>query len=206
MDLEARSSACAPRVTMCSRRRSMAAASATHSSEPGSPMRHTPRRSPKLFWFEDLKDVVIVGTSSGGMVMARFPSWPGSHFPRRLRRRAGTFRRREDPRHRQGPTTAIDTPLALGPTREDADGRLFAGLDAATRELGRRPRDAASCGRLQAAGEARKVLGPAVESLGALLQSGAQPRRGAYPPRRDKLKAQMACDRHGSLPDAEHAR
>ena len=32
------------------------------------------------------------------------------------------------------PTTAIDTPLARGPTREDAAGRLFADLDPAMRE------------------------------------------------------------------------
>jgi len=32
------------------------------------------------------------------------------------------------------PTTAIDTPLARGPSREDAAGRLFASLDPAMRD------------------------------------------------------------------------
>ena len=89
----------------------------------------------KLLYFHDLKNAVLVGTSSGGMVMACAAE--------RARERVGRVVFADALALFNGetildivkrPTTAVDTPLARGPTREDAAGRLFAGLDPALRE------------------------------------------------------------------------
>ena len=52
-------------------RRSTAAPSGTTRSGPGSRSAPTPTKSRALLFYEDLRDVVLVGTSSGGMVICR---------------------------------------------------------------------------------------------------------------------------------------
>ena len=89
----------------------------------------------KLLYFHDLKNVVLVGTSSGGMVMACAAEKARERVARVVFADALALLDGEkilDIVKR--PTTAIDTPLARGPSREDAVGRLFAGLDPAMRE------------------------------------------------------------------------
>ncbi len=87
-----------------------------------------------LLYFQDLKNAVLVGTSSGGMVMACVAE--------KARERVGRLVFADALALLDGerildivknPTTAVDTPLARGPSREDAAGRLFADLDPAMR-------------------------------------------------------------------------
>jgi pimeloyl-ACP methyl ester carboxylesterase len=89
----------------------------------------------KLLYFHDLENVVLVGTSSGGMVMACAAEQARDRIARVVFADAlALFNGERILDIVKHPTTAIDTPLARGPTREDAAGRLFASLDSATRE------------------------------------------------------------------------
>src|SRR3982074_3592246 len=87
----------------------------------------------RLLFYEDLRDVVLVGTSSGGMVICRAAELAGGRVarpallaapPRMPGERVADIVRRPP-----GDTTAVTT----APTRADAEGRMFADLEPATR-------------------------------------------------------------------------
>jgi len=80
-----------------------------------------------LLLYEDLKDVVMVGTSSGGMVLRR------DRIARVVLVDALALFDGERIRDIVRRSTAVPSGLAAGPSREDAETRLFADLDAATR-------------------------------------------------------------------------
>lgn len=79
--------------------------------------------------FHDLKDVVLVGTSSGGMVMARLAEIVGERVSRLVFADALMLMHGEKIRDIVTQPAAINTDLALGPGREDAETRLLAGLE-----------------------------------------------------------------------------
>jgi pimeloyl-ACP methyl ester carboxylesterase len=84
----------------------------------------------KLLYFHDLKDAVLVGTSSGGMVMACAAERARERVARVVFADAlALFDGEKILDIVKRPTTAILTPVARGPSREDAVGRLFAGLE-----------------------------------------------------------------------------
>ena len=89
----------------------------------------------QFLFFEDLDPVVLVGTSSGGMVICRTAEQareriarlvfvdalallPGEQVSKIVNRRAGSYE---------------TTDVTIGPSRADAEQRLFADLDPATR-------------------------------------------------------------------------
>lgn len=82
-----------------------------------------------LLFFEDLRDVVLVGTSSGGMVVAAAAERARARIARLVFADAVVLLNGEKIRDVVTRPAAINTELALGPTREDALGRLFAGMD-----------------------------------------------------------------------------
>ena len=89
----------------------------------------------KLLYFHDLKNAVLVGTSSGGMVMACAAEQARERVARVVFADAlALFNGEKILDIVKRPTTTIDTPLARGPSREDAVERLFAGLDPVLRE------------------------------------------------------------------------
>ena len=59
------------RPSACSRRRWMAARNARHAVRPGITTETHAEEIAELLFFEDLHDVVLVGTSSGGMVLCK---------------------------------------------------------------------------------------------------------------------------------------
>jgi len=84
----------------------------------------------QLLFYEDLRDVVLVGTSSGGMVVAKTAELARERLARLVfvdalallpGERVGDIVVRRGPRE----TTAI----ATGPTQADAEQRLFSDLD-----------------------------------------------------------------------------
>ena len=83
----------------------------------------------QLLFFEDLNDVVLVATSSGGMVMARTAEIARERIGRLVFADALALRNGEKVSDIVTRPSSINTELALGPSREDAEGRLFAGLD-----------------------------------------------------------------------------
>jgi pimeloyl-ACP methyl ester carboxylesterase len=86
-----------------------------------------------LLFYEDLKDIVLVGTSSGGMVVCRTAELAAERIARLVFVDALALlpgERIADIVKRPAP---MKTELATGPTREDAESRMFSDLDPATR-------------------------------------------------------------------------
>ena len=88
----------------------------------------------ELMFYEDLRDVVLAGTSSGGIVLCRAAELARERIARLIfidalalldGERIGEIVNRSTPR--------VTTALAAGPSREDAEGRMFAGLAPALR-------------------------------------------------------------------------
>jgi pimeloyl-ACP methyl ester carboxylesterase len=88
----------------------------------------------ELLHYEDVKDAVLVGTSSGGMVMAAAAERARDRVGRVVFADALALFDGEKIRDIVTRPASINTELALGPSREDAEGRLFADLDPATRK------------------------------------------------------------------------
>lgn len=88
----------------------------------------------KLLYFHDLKDVIIAGTSSGGMVMASACEKARERISRVVFADALALLDGEKITDIVKHPAAVNTPLARGPSREDAVGRLFASLDPALRD------------------------------------------------------------------------
>jgi pimeloyl-ACP methyl ester carboxylesterase len=82
-----------------------------------------------LLFYEDLKDIVLVGTSSGGMVISRTAELAADRIARLVFVDALALlpgERIADIVKRPAP---MKTELATGPTREDAEGRMFSDLE-----------------------------------------------------------------------------
>jgi pimeloyl-ACP methyl ester carboxylesterase len=88
----------------------------------------------RMLFFEDLKDVVLVGTSCGGMVAARVAETSRDRIGRIVLADAlALFNGEAVSDHVKRPT-AVTTDLATGPSREDAANRMFISLDGPTKE------------------------------------------------------------------------
>lgn len=86
-----------------------------------------------LLFYEDLRDVVMVGTSSGGMVVCRAAEQMRDRVARIVLVDALALFDGERTRDIvKRPTSGPAQGLASGPSREDAEKRLFVGLDPAT--------------------------------------------------------------------------
>ena len=88
----------------------------------------------ELARFEDLDDLTLVGTSTGGMVLCRLAELIRPRVERLVFADALALfdgERLSDVVTRRN---AVTTALGTGPSREDARGRLFAELDDATRD------------------------------------------------------------------------
>ena len=88
----------------------------------------------KLLYFHDLHNVVLVGTSSGGMVMASAAEKARERISRVVFADALALFNGEKIRDIVKRPAVVNLPLAIGPSREDAVGRLFADLDPTLRE------------------------------------------------------------------------
>lgn len=86
-----------------------------------------------LLFYEDLRDVVLVGTSSGGMVMAAAAERGPERIARVVFADALSLFDGERIRDVVKRPAAVEGEVAIGPDRADAEGRLLAGLDEATR-------------------------------------------------------------------------
>jgi pimeloyl-ACP methyl ester carboxylesterase len=116
----------APTMEGCAERR--------HQLRPGIDTTSMAEEVADLLFFEDLRDVVLVGTSSGGMIACRVAERMRHRIKRLVLVDALALfpgERTRDIVKRPGPPPAG---LASGPSREDAAARLFAGLDPETLE------------------------------------------------------------------------
>ena len=83
----------------------------------------------QLLFYEDLHDVVLVGTSSGGMVLAKTAELAREQVDRVVFADALALQNGEAVSDIVTRPAGINTALALGPTPEDVEGRLFASLE-----------------------------------------------------------------------------
>lgn len=104
-----------------------------HQLRPGITVGSHAQEVADLLFYEDLRDIVLVGTSSGGMVICRTAELAADRIARLVFVDALALlpgERIADIVKRPAP---MKTELATGPTREDVEGRMFADLDPATR-------------------------------------------------------------------------
>ncbi len=87
----------------------------------------------RLMFYEDLRDVVLVGTSSGGMVMARAAERARERVARLVFADALALLDGEAVPDIVKRPPAVETELTTSPSRQDFENRLFAGLDPALR-------------------------------------------------------------------------
>jgi pimeloyl-ACP methyl ester carboxylesterase len=87
----------------------------------------------QLLFYADLRDVVLVGTSSGGMVVCRVAELMRDRISRLVFVDALALLDGEKIRDIVTRSTAVAGGLTAGPSREDAATRLFADLDPETR-------------------------------------------------------------------------
>ncbi len=113
----------------------------------------------QLLFYEDLTDVVLVGTSSGGMVVCRVAELMRERIGRiALVDALALFNGEKIGDIVTRSTATVVTALSRGPSREDAATRLFADLDPATRAWAVERLHPASDRHLRARRQARFVL------------------------------------------------
>src|SRR5438128_2643524 len=87
----------------------------------------------ELLFYEDLRDVAMVGTSSGGMVLCRAAEAARERIASVVFVDALALLDGERIRDIVQRSTAVPSGLTAGPSRQDAETRLIADLDSATR-------------------------------------------------------------------------
>jgi pimeloyl-ACP methyl ester carboxylesterase len=105
-----------------------------HSLRPGITIGTHAQEVAQLMVYDDLRDVVLVGTSAGGMVIAKTAELARERLARLVFVDALALlpgERVDDIVTRLGPRET--TSMATGPTRADAEQRLFSDLDPETR-------------------------------------------------------------------------
>lgn len=116
----------APTLDGCGERR--------HSLRPGIDTESQAAEVAEMLFFEDLTDVVLTGTSCGGMVACRVAELARDRIGRVVLADAlALFNGEAVSDHVKRPT-AVTTDLATGPSYEDAANRMFASLTGATKE------------------------------------------------------------------------
>ena len=99
-----------------------------HALRPGITTESHAEELARLLHYEDLRDVVLVGTSTGGMVMAATAERAADRVGRLVFADALALRHGEKLGDIVARPTAINTALTSGPPRADVEGRLFAEL------------------------------------------------------------------------------
>ena len=87
-----------------------------------------------LLFFEDLRDIVLVGTSCGGMVACRVAEQARERIGRIVLADALALFDGETVADHVKRPTAVTSDLATGPSREDAANRMFVSLEPAAKE------------------------------------------------------------------------
>ena len=105
-----------------------------HTIRPGITVTTHAQEIAQHLFYEDLKDVVLVGTSSGGMVIVKAAELARDRIARLVFVDALALLPGEQVDNIVNRTTPRETTaIATGPTRADAEKRLFSDLDAETR-------------------------------------------------------------------------
>ncbi len=92
------------------------------------------REIAELLYYEDLRDAVLVGTSAGGMVLCRAVEQARERVGRVVFADALALMNGERIADFVKRPSAVSTALATGPSRADAEGRMFKDLEPSVRE------------------------------------------------------------------------
>src|SRR6201995_3172951 len=104
-----------------------------HALRPGIDTESQAAEVSELLFFEDLHDIVLVGTSCGGMVAARVAETSRDRIGRIVLADAlALFNGEAVPDHVKR-TGAVTDGISTGPTREDAANRMFVSLEGPTK-------------------------------------------------------------------------
>src|ERR1700712_4875758 len=104
-----------------------------HALRPGIDTESQAAEISELLFFEDLHDIVLVGTSCGGMVAARVAETARDRIGRIVLADALALFDGETVADHVRRAGAVTDALGTGPTREDAANRMFASLDEPTK-------------------------------------------------------------------------
>lgn len=105
-----------------------------HTLRPGITVETHAAEIAELLFYEDLRDVVLTGTSSGGMVLCRAAELARDRIGCVIFVDAlALFDGERVAQIVNRPTPRVTTALSVGPSREDAENRSFSGLDPTTR-------------------------------------------------------------------------
>ena len=115
----------APTLDGCGERR--------HALRPGIDTESQAAEISEMLFFQDLHDIVLVGTSCGGMVAARVAETARDRIGRIVLADALALFDGETVADHVKRPTAVTTDLATGPSQEDAANRMFASLDQPTK-------------------------------------------------------------------------
>ena len=115
----------APTLDGCAERR--------HALRPGIDTESQAAEISEMLFFQDLHDIVLVGTSCGGMVAARVAETARDRIGRIVLADALALFDGETVADHVKRPTAVTTDLATGPSQEDAANRMFASLDPPTK-------------------------------------------------------------------------
>ena len=185
----------APSLDGCAERR--------HALRPGITVETQAAEIAELLFYEDLNDVVLAGTSSGGMVLCRAAELARERIGRLVfvdalalldgERVAQIVNR---------PTPRVTTALSVGPSREDAENRSFAGLDPAARAFALARYTPHPIAAMEDAVSLKSFWSQPWKAIGDPLPPRPQPGGGAPAPHRRNARRQISRDRHRPLPDA----
>ena len=105
-----------------------------HQLRPGIDTESQAAEVAELLFYEDLHDIVLVGTSCGGMVAARVAETARERIGRIVLADALALFDGESVADHVKRPTAVTTEVGTGPSREDAANRMFVSLDGPTKE------------------------------------------------------------------------
>lgn len=115
----------APTLDGCAERR--------HALRPGIDTESQAAEVAEMLFFEDLHDIVLVGSSCGGMVGCRVAELARERIGRIVLADALALFNGESVADHVKRPTAVTTAVGTGPSREDAANRMFVSLDPATK-------------------------------------------------------------------------
>ena len=136
----------------------------------------------ELLRFHDLSDVVLAGTSSGGMVMARVAEQARERVGRLVFADALSLFHGESIADIVSRPTAVTSELATGPTREDSEQRLLAELEPDLRAWTSQRFTPHPIAIFTEPVELEQFWEAVVEHIRALLFGRRQSWRGPHPP------------------------
>ncbi len=185
----------------------MAAPTARGALRPGIDTESQAAEVADMLFFEDLNDIVLVGTSCGGMVACRVAELARDRIGRIVLADAlALFDGEAVSDHVKRPT-AVTSDLATGPSREDAANRMFISLSEPIKTWAPEGYTPHPVVAMQSPVKLGSFWQSPVEGLGHLVQAKRQP-AGRAPERRaqETIEGKLARAGHRPLSHADGTR